>query len=222
VKANRFIKALGAGLMVLLICAMSVGAAAAADTSKPTKPANLTAASVTTTSVKLTWQKSTDNVGVKSYAIYKDSAYLTYTAKTEAAITNLKPGTSYTFYVAAQDAQGNISAASSKITVTTKSNAASGKIIAGYYASWAAYSGYTPSDIPASKLTHILYAFANINSSNKIALGDPEVDEKNFAELRALKKKYPSLKTLISIGGWEWSGRFSNVASTASRREAFA
>jgi chitinase len=213
---------MGAGLTVLLLCALSVGASAAADTSKPTKPASLTAASVTTTSVYLTWQKSTDNVGVKSYAVYKDAAYLTYTAKTEATITNLKPGTSYTFYVAAQDAAGNISGASNKITVTTKSNASSGKIIAGYYASWAAYSGYTPSDIQASKLTHILYAFANVSSSYKIALGDPSVDEKNFADLRALKQKYPGLKTLISVGGWEWSGRFSNMASTAVRRETFA
>jgi chitinase len=222
VKVNRFIKALGAGLMILLLCAVSVGAAAAADTSKPTKPASLTAASVETTSVRLTWKKSTDNVGVKSYAIYKDATYLTYTAKTEATISNLQPDTAYTFYVAAQDAVGNISAASSKITVTTKSNAATGKIIAGYYASWAAYAGYTPSDIPASKLTHILYAFANVSSNHKITLGDADVDEKNFAELRTLKKKYPSLKTLISVGGWEWSGRFSNMASTSARRETFA
>ena len=222
VKANRLFKALGAVLMVLVICTVTMGASAAADASKPTKPANLTAASVETTSVRLTWKKSTDNVGVKSYAVYKDSAYLTYTAKTEATITNLAPGTTYSFYVAAQDAAGNISGASNKITVTTKGNTTKGKIIAGYYASWAAYSGYTPKDIPASKLTHILYAFANINSSHKIVLGDPEVDEKNFAELRDLKKKYPNLRTLISVGGWEWSGRFSNMASTASRRETFA
>lgn len=221
-KANRFFKALGAMLTVLILCTVSVGAAAAADTLKPTKPANLTAASVDTSSVRLTWQKSTDNVGVKSYAVFKDAAYLTYTSKTEATITNLAPGTSYTFYVAAQDAAGNISGASNKITVTTKSNQATGRIIAGYYASWAAYSGYTPNDIPVSKLTHILYAFANISSANKIVLGDAQVDKKNFAELRALKKKYPNLRTLISVGGWEWSGRFSNVAATASRREAFA
>lgn len=221
-KTNRYPKVLCAMLTVLILCTVSIGAAAAADTSKPTKPANLAADSITTTSVRLTWTKSTDNVGVKSYAIFKDAAYLTYTGKTEATITNLAPGTTYTFYVAAQDAAGNISGASNKITVTTKSDTSKGKIIAGYYASWAAYSGYTPNDIPASKLTHILYAFANISSSNKITMGDPEVDEKNFKELRALKKKYPDLKTLISVGGWEWSGRFSNVAATASRREAFA
>ncbi len=220
--ANRVLKALGAGLMVLILCTLSTGAAAAADMLKPTKPAGLAAAAVTATSVRLTWQKSTDNVGVKSYAVFKDAAYLTYTAQTEATVTGLMPGTAYTFYVAAQDAAGNISGASNKITVTTPANKASGKIIAGYYASWAAYSGYTPGDIPASKLTHILYAFANISSSHKIALGDSEVDLKNFAELRALKKEHPGLKTLISVGGWEWSGRFSNMASTAARRETFA
>ncbi len=221
-KANRFLKAMGAGLLVLILCTVSVGAAAAADTVKPTKPVGLTAASTNATSVRLTWKKSTDNVGVKSYAVFKDSAYLTYTAKTEVTISNLQPGTTYTFYVAAQDAAGNISGASNRITVTTKGSAQAGKIIAGYYASWAAYSGYTPNDIPASKLTHILYAFANLNSSHKIVLGDSEVDLKNFKELRALKEKYPNLRTLISVGGWEWSGRFSNMASTASRRETFA
>ena len=159
-KANRFLKALGAGLTVLILCTVSMGAAAAADTSEPTKPAKLKASSADT--------------------------------------------------------------ASGRLAAADKGDAATGKIIAGYYASWAAYSGYTPSEIPASKLTHILYAFANISSSHKIVLGDSEVDKKNFAELRELKKKYPSLKTLISVGGWEWSGRFSNVASTASRRETFA
>jgi chitinase len=99
---------------------------------------------------------------------------------------------------------------------------AAGKIIAGYYASWDAYSGYTPSDIPAGNLTHILYAFANISSDYKIAIGDPDVDTKNFTELRTLKKNYPNVRTLISVGGWEWSGKFSNMASTAARRETFA
>ncbi len=102
------------------------------------------------------------------------------------------------------------------------SASAAGKIIAGYYASWAAYSDYTPSDIPAGNLTHILYAFANISSDYKIAIGDPEVDTTNFAELRTLKKNYPNVRTLISVGGWEWSGNFSNMASTAARRETFA
>ncbi len=96
------------------------------------------------------------------------------------------------------------------------------KVIAGYYASWAAYEGYSPLDIPAEKLTHINYAFANISSGLKIAMGDSKVDPSNFAKLRELKKQYPHLKTLISVGGWTWSGRFSEVARTQESRSAFA
>lgn len=107
-------------------------------------------------------------------------------------------------------------------SVMKASAAGSNKIIAGYYASWSAYSGYTPKKIPASYLTHIIYAFANISSSYKIALGDPDVDPGNLAELKALKTKYPKLKTLISVGGWDWSDKFSDMASASSRRTAFA
>ena len=96
------------------------------------------------------------------------------------------------------------------------------KLVTGYYASWAAYSGYTPLSIPADKLTHIKYAFANIGSDLKIAIGDPAIDPANFSKLRQLKQQYPSVKTLISVGGWTWSGKFSDVALTDQSRTAFA
>lgn len=99
---------------------------------------------------------------------------------------------------------------------------ASSRIIAGYYASWAAYSGYTPSNIPADKLTHIKYAFANVSSDLKIMMGDTHIDPSNFEKLRQLKQQNPHIKTLISVGGWTWSGRFSDVALTNSSRTAFA
>jgi chitinase len=208
----------------------------AADTQAPTKPAALKASSVGTAALTLSWQPSADNVGVTSYAVFKDYAYLTYTTSTSCKITGLSAGKTYTFYVAGQDKAGNISGKSNIIQVTTAKAAAApaatptststssskSKIVAGYYASWAAYSGYTPSDIPAGNLTHILYAFANIGSDYRIAIGDPEVDYANLKELAALKSKYPKLKTLISVGGWTWSGKFSDMASTAARRAAFA
>ncbi len=100
--------------------------------------------------------------------------------------------------------------------------AGSDKILAGYYASWAAYSGYTPLNIPAQNLTHIYYAFANIGPDLKIAMGDAAIDPSNFAKLRQLKQQYSHLKTLISIGGWTWSGRFSDIALTDESRAAFA
>jgi chitinase len=55
-----------------------------------------------------------------------------------------------------------------------------------------------------------------------IEMGYPDKDPSNFKLLCALKKENPDLKTLISIGGWTWSGRFSDAALTKASRSAFA
>ncbi|MBN7772582.1 glycoside hydrolase family 18 protein [Clostridium aminobutyricum] len=96
------------------------------------------------------------------------------------------------------------------------------KKVVGYYTAWSGYNGYTADKIDAAKLTHIHYAFANIGSDLKITLGDPDIDLHNFKQLNALKQRNPHLKTLISVGGWTWSGRFSDVALTDQSRTAFA
>ncbi|MDF2803206.1 MAG: glycoside hydrolase family 18 [Anaerocolumna sp.] len=95
-------------------------------------------------------------------------------------------------------------------------------IIVGYYAAWAKYSGFTPDKLVVSKLTHINYAFANISSDYKVVLGYPDIDSGNIKQLNQLKKANPKLKTIIAIGGWSWSGRFSDVALTDKARKAFA
>ena len=106
----------------------------------------------------------------------------------------------------------------------------------GYYTGWSTYSNFQVSNIDASKLSHLNYAFANISADGKIALGDSWVDvEKpfpgdradqpykgNFYQLTKLKEQYPHLKTLISVGGWTWSERFSDVALTEQSRTIFA
>ena len=92
----------------------------------------------------------------------------------------------------------------------------------GYYAAWAAYSGFTPDRIDPSKLTHINYAFANIGTDLKVTMGYPDKDLQNFVMLNKLKEKNPGLKTLISVGGWTWSGRFSDAAATDAARIAFS
>ncbi|WP_318509248.1 glycosyl hydrolase family 18 protein [Bacillus sp. T3] len=106
----------------------------------------------------------------------------------------------------------------------------------GYYTGWSTYSNYQVANIDASKLTHLNYAFANISADGKIALGDSWADvEKpfpgdtadqpykgNFYQLTKLKQQYPQLKTLISVGGWTWSERFSDVALTEESRTVFA
>jgi chitinase len=94
--------------------------------------------------------------------------------------------------------------------------------IAGYYVSWGAYGrNYTPRDIDATKLTHIIYAFANIDTG-ELMLGDTAVDPRNFAELRHLKQKNDRLKLLIAVGGWAGSKHFSDAAATELDRKRLA
>jgi Chitinase len=96
------------------------------------------------------------------------------------------------------------------------------KKLVAYYAAWAAYSGFTPDKIDAEKLTHVNYAFAKIGTDLRIEMGYPDKDPSNYKKLNELKLKNPNLKTLISIGGWTWSDKFSDAALTEDSRKAFA
>jgi GH18 family chitinase len=118
-----------------------------------------------------------------------------------------------------------------------------GKHLIGYYPAWAAERGVFVKDIPADKLTHINYAFSNVSENGECVLGDSKADVErvysadesvngladsasaafhgNFNQLLELKQKYPGLKVLISIGGWSWSGNFSNAAQGDRSRQQF-
>jgi len=111
------------------------------------------------------------------------------------------------------------------------------KRIVGYFAAWAVYGrDYHVPEIPAELLTHVNYAFANISDAGECVMGDSYADSDkfypgdswdagakrgSFHQLEVLKAAHPKLRTLISIGGWSWSGRFSDVALTAQSRSKF-
>lgn len=162
------------------------------DTQPPTAPGNLTAAAAAQTSVSLTWSASSDNRKITAYLVYRNNVYLGSTGDTVYTVSGLTAATAYTFYVMARDTSGNLSKPSNLLGVTTAPVfRTASRIVAGYYASWSAYSGYTPLDVPASRLTHLNYAFATIDDDLKIAPGDPYVDLSNFALLRELKQSFP-------------------------------
>ena len=75
--------------------------------------------------------------------------------------------------------------------------------------------------IDAQKLTHINYAFVNVQDSLAV-LTNLQTDSTNFRKLNELKKINPDLKILISIGGWAWSENFSDAVLTESSRSKFA
>jgi chitinase len=76
-------------------------------------------------------------------------------------------------------------------------------------------------EIDAGKLTHINYAFVNVQDSMAV-LTNLATDSTNFRKLNALKKINPDLKIVISIGGWAWSENFSDAVLTESSRLKFA
>ncbi|WP_406289456.1 glycoside hydrolase family 18 protein [Streptomyces sp. NBC_00209] len=115
---------------------------------------------------------------------------------------------------------------------------AAGDKVVGYFTEWGVYDrNYHVKNIETSgsadKLTHINYAFGNVQGG-KCTVGDSYADyEKaytadqsvdgvadtwdqelrgNFNQLRKLKKLHPDLKVLWSFGGWTWSGGFGEAA----------
>lgn len=110
--------------------------------------------------------------------------------------------------------------------------------IIGYFPAWAVYDrDFHVADIPADKLTHINYAFANLDANGHCVLGDAYADTDKFYEgdswdegslrgsfhqLQVLKQAHPNLRTLISVGGWTWSSGFSSAAATADGRAGLA
>ncbi len=89
------------------------------DTTPPTAPANLTATAVSPSQVNLSWDASTDNVGVAGYKVYRDGVFLASTSTTSYSDTTVQGGTTHGYTVYAYDAAGNISPPSNTATVTT-------------------------------------------------------------------------------------------------------
>ncbi len=89
------------------------------DPTPPSTPTGLTASGVTSNSVSLSWQPSTDNVGVTGYDIIRNGAVTNTVTGTSTTVTGLTPATAYQFAVRARDAAGNTSANSATVNVTT-------------------------------------------------------------------------------------------------------
>jgi|GEM_PF-165509 len=113
--------------------ALSVTTSSSADTTAPTAPSGLSVASKTDTMVSLSWTASTDNVGVTGYDIYKGLTLVGTSTTTSYTVSGLTASTAYSFTVKARDAAGNVSAASSALSVTTNasSNTSTGFHVSG-------------------------------------------------------------------------------------------
>ncbi|MET8846283.1 glycosyl hydrolase family 18 protein [Amycolatopsis sp. NPDC004625] len=144
------------------------------DTQPPSAPAGLRSTAADSGSVSLAWTASTDNTGVVSYDVYRGSTLATTVTTTSAVVTGLAPSTSYTFTVRARDGYDNVSAPSAAVTAKT-GDIVSGYAKVGYFVQWGIYGRqYFVKNLEtsgaASKLTHLLYAFENIDPVNLTCL----------------------------------------------------
>ncbi|WP_280670925.1 MULTISPECIES: glycoside hydrolase family 18 protein [unclassified Kitasatospora] len=121
------------------------------------------------------------------------------------------------------------------------------KELTGYFTQWGIYSGFMEKNLISTgeinHLTELDYGFSDVTAGGLCGSGDSWADYQrpfsatesvdgqadqagqallgNFNQLRELKAKYPKLKIVMSIGGWSWSGRFSQLAATAAGRQNF-
>lgn len=71
-----------------------------------------------------------------------------------------------------------------------------------------------------NQLTHIIYSFLHLQG-NQLHFDSPK-DQEAMRKLVALKKTYPHLKVLLSLGGWGGCETCSDIFNSAANRQAFA
>lgn len=86
------------------------------DSAAPTAPTSLVGA-LKRRQVNLSWQASTDNVGVAGYRIWRNGAIVASTTGTSWIDQTVSSGVTYTYSVTAYDAAGNVSASSNGVSV---------------------------------------------------------------------------------------------------------
>ena len=102
-------------------------------------------------------------------------------------------------------------------------SARSNSRLVAYYPSDSAHvRNYPVTDIPAAQLTHLIYAFADVSSDGECGSVNAADDAVNFPLLVQLKKQFPKLLTLISIGGAAHSDNFARAAATKTGRHKLA
>jgi chitinase len=112
-----------------------------------------------------------------------------------------------------------------------------------YYGNWDVYArNFSPPQIPADRLTHLLYSFADNKADGTVFLTDTYADtDKHNAndswndqgnnvygsikQLQILKASNRNLKVILSVGGWTYTNTNTHMdmpMATATGRQKFA
>ncbi|NP_001075574.1 oviduct-specific glycoprotein precursor [Oryctolagus cuniculus] len=94
-----------------------------------------------------------------------------------------------------------------------------------YFTNWAhsrpGPAAILPHDLDPFLCTHLIFAFASMND-NEIVAKDVQDERIFYPEFNKLKERNRELKTLLSIGGWNFgTTRFTAMLSSFASREKF-
>ncbi|MGW4565701.1 chitinase [Streptomyces sp. NPDC004561] len=192
----------------------------------PAAPTGLTAGSVTSSSVGLSWSAVT---GATGYAVYRDGAKVQTVTGTSVTVTGLTASTAYSFQVTAVDDTGE-SAKSAAVTATTAPGTGTGggsaglpaHALVGYlHASFANGSGYTRlADVPDSwDVIDLAFGEPTSPTSGDIRFNRCPVTDcpnaESDADFKAAVKARQAAgkKVLISIGGQNGQVQLTTTAA---------
>lgn len=108
--------------------------------------------------------------------------------------------------------------------------------VVGYYHFYNVYDDYLLTDVPTEHLTHLIYAHVEVSDAGQCVSPDTWADtgfrypgdgenerlRGNFKRLQMIKEDNPDIKIMMSIGGWDYSDKFSEIADDANARIRFA
>ena len=91
------------------------------DIVSPSIPANLIATPISSSQINLSWNVSTDNIGVAGYRVFRNGIQIAAPTAANYSNTGLNSSTTYTYAVSAYDAAGNASSQSTPVQADTLS-----------------------------------------------------------------------------------------------------
>jgi chitodextrinase len=108
--------------MYSVIVREGAGSGGGDDTQAPSIPTTLRATAASSSAIDLSWDASSDDVGVAGYYVYRGNTRVAEVSGTSFRDTGLEPATTYLYTVAAYDAAGNVSNRSASASATTQSD----------------------------------------------------------------------------------------------------
>lgn len=210
-KINKFISKCGAIMLIIILILFqsvtaeyrynkAVGIFTSPDTQAPTAPSDLKAASVSFTSVVLTWRPSADNTGVKGYEVYCNGKKVASTSAAAYEYKKLSPGAAYLFYVKAFDSAGNYSVQSSTISVNTLTDNAAPS---------------TPIGLKISSVSETQVNLIWAPSSDNVSIRGYDI-LRNGIKIGTTSKTSYSSKSLTPNKSYKYSVRCSDVSGNLS------